>query len=414
MGSTTTSDGKACIANGGPAFTAAPSIAGYLYQARLALGLCLRYAYTEGSIEVAVERFDDVSFEIDGTPIELLQTKHHLNRAADLTDLSPDLWKTLRVWSELALQDPGLPSRTRLVLVTTATVGNDTVAQLLRPTGPGVAISGQVARQAAERLTYLAENSANQNLKPAFEAFLRLTPAMRASLLSTVQILDRQPQIHDVEAVIDDAIRMAAPRGQVGKAREMLEGWWWSRIIDALLKNPVGTISILEVETKLDEIRESLRRDALSTEFEHAEPPERELKSYKDHSFVRQLRAVGIGGNRIEHAKRDYYRAFAQRSHWARQHVVLDGEMALFEATLVEEWEPHFAAMCERHADLPADAPELREAGQDVYHWVETEARFPFRSLVKRFLNVGSYHILANTFRVGWHRDYPALRRDSD
>lgn len=395
-------------------FTAAPAAAGYLYQARLALALCLRYAYADGGVEVAIERLDDVSFERDGTAIELLQTKHHLNRASDLTDASPDLWKTLRVWSELALADPGLPSRSRLVLVTTAQVADGSIAELLRPSNVGGAISGEAAREAAARLTVVAETSANAALKPAFQAFLALTPAMRASLLSTVQILDGQPLVSDVGKAIEEAIRMTAPRGQATKAREQLEGWWWPRIIAAIMQDPVGAVSILEVETKLDEIRESLQRDALSAEFEHAAPPEAELESYEGHGFVRQLKVVGIGGNRIEHAKRDYYRAFSQRSHWAREHVILDGEIARFEATLIEEWEPRFAAMCEKHAGKPADSADLRDAGQEVYHWVETEARFPFRTLVKRFLNVGSYHILANAFRVGWHRDFASDRKEGD
>jgi len=47
-------------------FTAASSAAGYYYQARLALFESLRLAYGESSIEVAIERFDDVSFEKGG------------------------------------------------------------------------------------------------------------------------------------------------------------------------------------------------------------------------------------------------------------------------------------------------------------------------------------------------------------
>lgn len=43
--------------------SAAGSAAGYLYQARLALVEALRYAYVDSAIEIAVEKFDDVSFE---------------------------------------------------------------------------------------------------------------------------------------------------------------------------------------------------------------------------------------------------------------------------------------------------------------------------------------------------------------
>ena len=74
--------------------SAAGSAAGYLYQARLALVEALRYAYVDSSIEIAVEKFDDVSFEKGGNALELLQTKHHLKRSGELTDKSVDLWKT--------------------------------------------------------------------------------------------------------------------------------------------------------------------------------------------------------------------------------------------------------------------------------------------------------------------------------
>src|SRR5215211_6080217 len=116
-----------------PVHSAAQSAAGYLYQARLALAECLRYAYVDSDIEIAIEKLDDVSFEKDGSPLELLQTKHHLKRSGDLTDGSVDLWKTLRVWAEATKADPSLPGRTRLVLVTTAQAPDGSAASFLRP-----------------------------------------------------------------------------------------------------------------------------------------------------------------------------------------------------------------------------------------------------------------------------------------
>ena len=54
----------------------------------------------------------------------------------------------------------------------------------------------------------------------------------------------------------------------------------------------------------------------------------------------------------------------------------------------------------------------LRDAGHKLYGWVETDARFPLRTTISRFLNVGSYHILADDLRVGWHRDYESQYAD--
>ena len=65
-----------------PVHSAAQSAAEYLYQARLALAECLRYAYDNSSVEIAIEKLDDVSFEKDGTALELLQTSTISRRPA--------------------------------------------------------------------------------------------------------------------------------------------------------------------------------------------------------------------------------------------------------------------------------------------------------------------------------------------
>ncbi|MGE6784724.1 ABC-three component system protein [Ensifer adhaerens] len=395
-------------------FSAAASAAGYLYQARLALLLCIPHLNAGSEIEVAIERFDDISFEGQGQPKELLQTKHKINRVGNLSDSSADLWKTLRIWSEAAAADPSMPSRTKLALLTTGEAPAGSAADLLRPFSVSKAKKARDPKTAAEILTSVASSSKNEALKPAFDAFLQLPERMRASLLSAIEIVDRQPLLSDLDAELENSLRLVAPPGKAGLAREMLEGWWWPRICSALTASGVQSIPIGAIEAKLDDIRDMLKRDALVANYEHAEPSPEEAAEYDEFRFVKQLRAVGIGGNRVGFAKRDYYRAFVQRSKWTRENVVLDEELEKFERLLIEEWEPRYAAMCDAHEGKEEDEAQLCADGREIYQWVETEARFPFRSLTAKFLNVGSYHILANDLRVGWHRDYKKLRVEDD
>ncbi|MCK5193448.1 MAG: hypothetical protein KAQ71_06540, partial [Desulfobulbaceae bacterium] len=79
-------------------FSAADPALGYLYQVRCALLWSLQRLKEEATFETSIETLDDVAFEANGTPTELLQTKHHKNKGANLTDASPDLWKTIRIW----------------------------------------------------------------------------------------------------------------------------------------------------------------------------------------------------------------------------------------------------------------------------------------------------------------------------
>jgi hypothetical protein len=84
-----------------------------------------------------------------------------------------------------------------------------------------------------------------------------------------------------------------------------------------------------------------------------------------------------------------------------------------FEKTLIEEWEPRFSRMCDGLKE-DCDEATANRAGQDLYHWVEAEARFPFRAISSRFLNVGSYHMLSNELRLGWHPKYATLLAEEE
>ena len=389
--------------------SAAGSAAGYLYQARLALVEALRYAYVDSSIEISVEKFDDVSFEKSGKALELLQTKHHLTKSGRLTDRSVDLWKTLGTWAKATKTDPSLPGRVRLALVTTAHAPTSSAASYLRPADTG----NREPDKAEAILVRAGTSSSNAVVIRALAAFQALTPEMREALVAAIEVIDGAPLITDLKSLIEERIRMIAPSGKAPLARQQLEGWWWSRICMVLQAETPGTISVLEVEQKLDDIRDGLKRDALPLDMEHVYPSQEELDTLDEMRFVRQLRCVSIGGLRLQYAKRDFYRASAQRSRWARRNLLFDGEVGHFEKTLIEEWQPRFAQMCHELATGCHEA-QVRKAGHNLYSWVETGARFPLRTTVSRFLNVGSYHILADNLRVGWHRDYQSLCRNNN
>jgi len=109
-------------------FSAGSSALGYLFQARFSLHLILQ----KMDCEVSIERLDDVTFEENGSPVELLQLKHHINTSANLTDGSPDLWKTIRVWSEAVKSKKITLPNVVLSLVTTSTAPDGSIASLLR------------------------------------------------------------------------------------------------------------------------------------------------------------------------------------------------------------------------------------------------------------------------------------------
>jgi hypothetical protein len=386
----------------GAQYSAAASAAGYLFQCRYALFAALDHVNRNTSLELSIERFDDVAFEVQGEPIELIQTKHHVERAGNLSDTSADLWKTLRIWSGAVAKEPSLPGRLRFLLVTTSSAPAGGVAQLLRPSPDRDEVS------ASARLAAIAKESQNATNAAYYAAFLDLSEAARLALVRSITVLDAAANLVTVEAEITDTLRMNAPRDKIGIFVERLEGWWWRRVCRALICPEDAVIPIAEVESKIDELREAFQRAALPVDLADAEPPEEEVEAYERRAFVRQLRLVGVGGKRLDFAKRDFYRAYEQRSRWTREKLLFDGEIAAYERRLGEEWEVRYEAMRDRVASC-SEEPRLCEEGRSLVEWVEQEARFPLRSVIERFLTVGSYHILADRLRIGWHRDYSDL-----
>ncbi len=138
-----------------PDFSAQESGLGYLYQARYALWLLL-----DGPEErdLVLETLDDIVLGRDGAPRDLLQTKHN-TVPARLTDSSPQLWKTLRVWSTHVKAGLIRLPPTTLTLITTAEAPADSIAAALRP-GRERDSTG-----AANRLAEVARISKNEDLQ---------------------------------------------------------------------------------------------------------------------------------------------------------------------------------------------------------------------------------------------------------
>ncbi|MGC1375052.1 MAG: hypothetical protein WA821_02445, partial [Anaerolineales bacterium] len=155
-------------------FSAAPSNLGYLYQTLYALLLLLK---SKEEMVLSIETLDDVVFEKDGNSREQLQLKHHIGQTANLTDISPDLWKTIRVWSTQLKNGTFSVNDTVLSLVTTAQAPDGSIGAMLKP---GSKIRNIV--EISQQLAKIAETSKSKNLEEAFAAYLALSPKQRENL----------------------------------------------------------------------------------------------------------------------------------------------------------------------------------------------------------------------------------------
>jgi hypothetical protein len=388
----------------GSQFSAAPSAIGYLFQCRCALFESLKRLRKGIEFSVSLETLDDVVFETEGQVTEILQTKHHFKKAGDLTDSSTDLWRTLRIWSE-GFTSGEIPPGTLFYLLTTSVAPERSAAFYLK-----IDEKERDVLKAIERLNSTAESSSNQANAHGYSAYRLLTPEQKVSLIGSVYIVDSAPSITDLDGVLREEIYWAVEKRFQDEFIQRLEGWWLHRAIHHLSKRVVKAILSEEVEAQMTQLREQFKQDNLPID-EDILAATVDASGYHNRTFVHQLGLIEIGNRRIFHAIKNYFRAFEQRSRWVREDLLLVGELERYEERLIEEWEILFERMREE-LGVQAAEEEKRKSAQALYKWVETDASFPIRPRCNEpFITRGSYQILADQQRVGWHPEFLARLR---
>lgn len=381
----------------GSNYNATGSMLGYLYQCREALLLAILETKTQPVLSVSIERFDDVAFEWHGTATEQLQLKHHVNPSS-LTDMSVDLWKTLRIWSEQVAADPQVPFERRFTIITTAVAPVGSAAELLRATRP----SADAEKNALYLLRAAAEDSTSQETAAGRKAFLALSEQSQSNLLAAMRIHDNAPGITNVRREIEEQLHFSAQDGKISDLVDHLEGWWFAQVVTSLAEPDALAISLLALRAKIDEIAQAFRNNELLISPDTLAVSADALPESDGRTFVRQMRAVDVAEESIELAKLDFYRATAQRSSWARENALLDGEAARYDANLVERWKRERFAR--ESNGKPSTEDVKKQFGRDLFHWANRE-QVPFRNRHEQWLCTGSYQILADGVTVGWHPD---------
>lgn len=384
-------------------FSAGEQGLGYIYQARLAR---LNLLQLPEDTVIFLEKDDDLDF-IDNEGGKSLASLKHKAIGDKLTDLSTDFWKSANIWLARYKRDGCVASNLQFFLFTTGTVSTDSFLVRLLP-GP------TSAPDDAPTLTELANSalakSTSKLIAPIAKMFDELSDSEKQDFLERILILDGNPRIDGIPAIIRDKHMRSIRREHREFVFERLEGWWTDAVIKHLTgARPEGILSY-EVSDKLSNITEEYKADNLPITF-RARVPADEIDTDADpRLFVSQLRDIGISSSRIRSAILDYYRAFEQRSAWARENLLVSGEVEEYEDRLAEEWNRYKDVVFEKLREDSAEAA-LREAGGILYNWAEFETgkieSLRIRARVTEpYVARGSFHILADARpepRIYWH-----------
>ncbi|BFM11214.1 hypothetical protein R50072_13670 [Simiduia litorea] len=384
-------------------FSAGEQALGYIYQARLAL---LQLLQLPEDTAIFLEKDDDLDF-IDDEGGKSLASLKHKAIGDSLTNLSADFWKSVNIWLTRYKRNGRATSNLRFFLFTTGTVSKSSFLARLLPDQP-------VATGDETTLTELADaalaESTSKLILPIATAFNELSDPDKQDFLERITILDGSPRIGDIPALIRNKHMRSIRREHREFIFERMEGWWTNAVIQQLTGARPEGIFGNEVSDKLSNFAEEYKADNLPITF-RGKMPSHEIDTDTDpRLFVAQLREIGISSNRIRSAILDYYRAFDQRSAWARENLLALGEVEEYEDRLADEWGRYKDVVFEK---LNGDSGEeaLREAGSTLYNWAEFETgkieSLRIRARVAEpYVLRGSFHILADATpepKVYWH-----------
>ena len=377
--------------------SAAGQALGYLHQCMWALIELGRRAPSEPEVEMRLECLDDIQFDTDGTPDELLQTKHHAGATGALSTMSPDLWRTINVWMDLFTGGNLL-----LRMVTTQSIANDSPLRGLRAGGE------RDTESVAATLLEAATTSTNTATASWRQKFLNMEINARASLIERIVIDDNVRPALAFDQELTKTFRYAIPVGKEEVFAKLLKGWWAGIAVE-LLARRLAAVSGYDLVAQINDIADQLKSDTLPIDPLVMQKFDESITDlYQDRPFVQQLLWIALDNTRLWKAIRDYHRSYSLRSFWLRHQLLVEPELDRFAFRLHDEWEQIFDA---KIAAMDRSGRTDREiVGQEVLETLASESRSRIRERFDEpWFNRGMFHALADGElgqRIGWHPDF--------
>lgn len=382
-----------------PNHQASEQMLGYLYQVRYALALLLENDNSD--CQISIEKFDDVAFSKDDIPIQLIQLKHHIQHQGNLADASTDMWRTIKVWLDAISETPDILDGTNFLIITTATAPIDSAAFLLKKD------SNRNPDTAYEKLKTVCFSSVNQAHQRCYDAFREAGEDTVKQLIRQIYIIDCASNIIDVEKDILKHIRYSCIPKHQKMIYERLEGWWFKKAIDALCCDTPVFVNQNQVRSFIVSVSQEYADDNLPIDILDIDDLQEGNFSANEKIFHEQLKLICLGNHRMQLALRDYYRAFRQRASWVRNDLLYVNELGQYEQRLIDEWEHAFAAMEETLSETNnATEEEKAKEGRQLFSDIEKRDIRIRPKCQEAFIMRGSYHILANQLKIGWHVDF--------
>jgi len=385
-------------------FSAKEPSLGYFYQIKYALYILLTHSKEMDNPRVRIENLDDIEIE-DINSLHLLQTKLHIKNKANLTDSSVDFWKTIRIWSEYINNNTIDLENTIFNLITTEEIPDSSILYKFKS---NITIDSEVS-DTIKKLDEISINSENKTNAKAYLAYQTLSFENKKSLIQKIRILDNSIGITEIDSKIKNELIYSTYPSTIDSFLEILDGWWFHKSIENLTTQ-IDHISSSELQLKIANIRDTFQADNLPNHFPNQlEITDEDVEDLKERNFLKQLELIKVkaSSRAIKRAISDFRRAFEQRSKWLRLQLLNPEEEEKYDVKLYNYWKNIYDLMCDEAEEKSAEELIVLGKGFYIEQFAKTCPQIKIREKFNEdFLTRGSYQMLADSKKIGWHPNY--------
>lgn len=392
--------------------TAGPQLIGFDYQFYYFMYLILDLNQGE---KIGFEVLDDIHIELANGSIELLQTKHTIQKnpkgeIVNLTERDSDLWKTINNWilffKDSADKDEYL-NKTVFKLVTNKSINNNNFFEnIIKLQRKEIKIN-----VFSDYIKHLHVNTDSVDIKTQIESLKKLDNKTKSKFINQIQIISEPENIINL---VKKRIRKLIVK------EERVDDVYNSLVSNMQLDKFLTIIDRKKFEISFEDYSRRYG-NCFDYAYEKTVLPKRELnlifpKDLKSQTFIKQLIDIGetfeSDSDEILRYTTAMLKTFNSLNDWKENGEILSTQIIAFDEDAIFIWNRIFK---DRYRDYKVkinsgeilhDEILIKQIAIQCMSEVRKEKLKLKNDELNEELSNGQFYILSNEPRIGWHIDW--------
>ena len=370
---------------------------GYIYQMNYALYMLIQ---ADDDSSICIEKYDDVDmYSGRDQSFKSVQLKHHGNSNVSITNSSKDIWNTFKSWYDA--KDDFDDNQVYRIFITTQKVSNNSFMFYLkndkyRNVDRAIELIYKYAKGKQTKFSNGVSQSGKEN---QYDRFLELPEVATKEIIESTFVIDSEIYSHEIENEIKKYLRYTCYDIYIDDVYNELVGWWKNKVENDMLISK-QRVSNHELKVKIREITEKYKLTTLPVfEMDNAGG---DCKIYSD-VLNRQLDLIKLPTAARKVVDKNYLKACVHRKKWLDKECIRPDEIKQYDEELYDYWEDQFYLIDSSSAK---SEEYYVDCGLKLFEKLNSLSINIRRDFNKKFLTSGSYYIMANELKIGWHPLY--------